>query len=78
MVRQPARRSRAADEIADDEDEEDVLDVATAVALAAFQGLIAGGMDPETAVKQCWRFPVDFMVGRRAWWAAVQQAYGED
>lgn len=74
-----ARSSRgaAAPDI-EDEDEDDVLDLGTAVALAALQGLIAAGVDPAEAVKQCWRAPVDFLTARRAWWAAVQEAYGRE
>jgi hypothetical protein len=71
-------RRRAADDAADEEDDDEVLAVGTAVALAAFQALVASGADPMAAIKECWRYPVDFMVGRRAWWAAVQEAFTDD
>ena len=76
MVSRPRRKP--ADDVIDEEDEDEVLAVGTAVALAGFQALVASGVDPAEACKQCWRYPVDFMVGRRAWWAAVQEAYGDD
>lgn len=76
MVR-ASRRPPPVDELDEDEDEDEILAVGTAVALAAFQALVGAGADPAEAVKQCWRYPVDFMVGRRAWWAAVQEAYAD-
>lgn len=76
MARSPRRAGAA--ELPEEEDEDDVLDIGTAVAIATLQGLIASGMEPAEAVKVCWRAPVDFMVARRAWWAAVQEAYQDD
>lgn len=71
-----ARSSRRAPAPDFEDEDDDVLDIATAVAIAAFQGLVASGADPAEAVKSCWQFPHDFMIARRAWWSAVEQAYG--
>jgi hypothetical protein len=65
---QPTAAERAAEE-----EKEEIIEVGTMAALAALQGLLAAGSDPEMVAMRAWAVAAGFVEARAHWIDALDE-----
>jgi hypothetical protein len=60
-----------------DDEKEEIIEVGTMAALAATQGLLASGADPELVVMRAWAMAAAFVEARAHWIDALDELLEE-
>lgn len=71
------RSTPKAAELAAEDEKEELIEVGTMAALAAVQGLLSAGADPETVAMRAWALAAGFVEARAHWIDALDELMDE-